>query len=178
MSQYRAQPGLETPTFKSIKKRKAEGNLKKDETEELLKRRVSDSDIKWKDSCPYIDKYSATKNAQEALGYDGWSDFIVSSSVVTSTVQGDKYYYEVVVLMRMYLENGSYREDFGFGKSTRSSKGESLAMAFKSAATMARKRLWRLCGEYMGNTVYDKSHTSEVLKRQREAASSKQSANK
>jgi DNA recombination protein Rad52 len=165
--QYKAQPGLEIPLFKSVKKRKAESGVEKDETEELLKRKVDESEIKIKDGSPYIDNYTATKNATEILGYDGWSDIIVSSSVLVASVENSKYYYEVVVLMRMFLENGSYREDYGFGKATRSSKGEALVMALKSAATMARKRLWRLCGEYMGNCLYDKKYTEEVIAKRR-----------
>jgi DNA recombination protein Rad52 len=176
-SQYRTQPGLETPQFKSVKKRKAESQLTIDETEELLKRRVNEDEIKFRDGggkpVAYIDNYTANKNAVEVLGFDGWSDLIISSSVLVATVEGDKFSYEVVVLMRMYLENGSFREDFGFGKSTRSSKGESLAMALKAAATMARKRLWKLCGEYMGNSLYDKNYVEEVSKRRKNWTSAK-----
>jgi hypothetical protein len=124
-SQYRTQPGLETPQFKSVKKRKAESQSTIDETEELLKRRVNEDEIKFRDGCgkpvAYIDNYTANKNAVEVLGFDGWSDLIISSSVLVASVDGDKFSYEVV-LMRMYLEKGSFREDFGFGKSTRSSK--------------------------------------------------------
>jgi recombination DNA repair RAD52 pathway protein len=87
----------------------------------------------------YIDNYTATKNAVEVLGYDGWSYVIVSSSVLVATVDGDKYSFEAVVLMRMYLENGSFREDYGFGKATKSSKGESLVSALKTAATRQEK---------------------------------------
>lgn len=169
--QYRTQPGLECAPFKSVKKRKAESQLEKDETEELLKRKVAEEEVKFRDGggrpVAYIDNYTATKNAVEVLGYDGWSDFIVNSSVLVASVDGDKYSFEVVVLMRMYLENGSFREDYGFGKATKTSKGESLVSALKAAATMARKRLWRLCGEYMGNSLYDKNYVEEVNKRRK-----------
>jgi muconolactone delta-isomerase len=46
-------------------------------------------------------------------------------------------------------------------------KGESLAMALKAAATMARKRLWKLCGEYMGNSLYDTNYVEEVNKKRK-----------
>jgi recombination DNA repair RAD52 pathway protein len=40
-------------------------------------------------------------------------------------------------------------------------------MALKAAATMARKRLWKLCGEYMGNSLYDTNYVEEVNKKRK-----------
>ena len=62
----------------------------------------------------------------------------------------NKFNCEIVVLMRMHMENGCFREDYGFGRAIKTQKGEALTSTLEAAATMTTKRLWRLCGEYFG----------------------------
>ena len=100
--------------------------------------------------------------------FDGWSSSIVSLTTDFIDYNQDSHRYSVGVsaLVRVTLsQSGAYHEDVGYGTLENSkSKGAALDKCKKEAITDGLKRALRNFGNVLGNCLYDKSYTQQVVK--------------
>ncbi|KAF7307718.1 hypothetical protein MKEN_01131900 [Mycena kentingensis (nom. inval.)] len=114
----------------------------------------------------YAEGWKIINVANEVFGYQGWSSSIVSMTTdYCDLTEQKKYNVGVSVVMRVTLQEGAYHEDVGYGSMENSkSKGAALDKCKKEAVTDALKRALRNFGNVMGNCLYDKQYTQEIVK--------------
>ena len=132
----------------------------------------------------YAEGWKVINLANEVFGFNGWSSSIVSltTDFVDFNEATGKYNVGVTAIVRVTLRDGTYHEDIGYGLLDNGrQKGAALdkvrpclqyhiheliltRQSKKEAVTDAIKRSLRNFGNVLGNCLYDKSYTSEVLK--------------
>ncbi|KAF9446011.1 Rad52/22 double-strand break repair protein [Macrolepiota fuliginosa MF-IS2] len=114
----------------------------------------------------YAEGWKIINLANEVFGFNGWSSNLVN--VTTDFVdrnESGRYNVGVTAVVRVTLRDGVYHEDVGYGMAENSSsKGQALDKCKKEAVTDGLKRALRNFGNLMGNCLYDKAYTQEVVK--------------
>ncbi|KDQ09035.1 hypothetical protein BOTBODRAFT_117729 [Botryobasidium botryosum FD-172 SS1] len=115
----------------------------------------------------YAEGWKIINLANEVFGFNGWSSSIVSLTVdyMDFNEQSQRCNVGVTAIVRVTLRDGVSHEDIGYGsiENTRS-KGMALDKCKKEAVTDGLKRALRNFGNLLGNCLYDKSYTAEVVK--------------
>ncbi|KAG8983303.1 DNA repair protein rad52 [Tulasnella sp. 427] len=115
----------------------------------------------------YVEGWKAINLANEVFGFHGWSSSITSLTVdfIDYNEQSQRYNVGVTAIVRVTLRDGVYHEDVGYGvlENTKQ-KGPALDKCKKEAVTDGIKRALRNFGNVLGNCLYDKRYTSEVVK--------------
>jgi len=132
----------------------------------------------------YVEGWKIINLANEVFGFNGWSSNIVNQSTDFTDYfeETKKYCIGVTAIVRVTLRDGVYHEDIGYGtiENTRS-KGAgldkvrlcdrfksalslTLPQCKKEAVTDGLKRALRNFGNILGNCLYDKSYTAEIVK--------------
>ncbi|KAF8879666.1 hypothetical protein CPB84DRAFT_1793199 [Gymnopilus junonius] len=115
----------------------------------------------------YVEGWKIINLANEVFGFNGWSSSVVSLTMdfVDYSEETRRYSVGVTAIMRVTLRDGVYHEDIGYGMLENSkSKGAALDKCKKEAVTDGLKRALRNFGNVLGNCLYDKSYTSEIIK--------------
>ncbi|KIO26047.1 hypothetical protein M407DRAFT_235771 [Tulasnella calospora MUT 4182] len=115
----------------------------------------------------YVEGWKAINLANEVFGFHGWSSSITSLTVdfIDYNEQTQRYNVGVTAIIRVTLRDGAYHEDVGYGVlENGKQKGPALDKCKKEAVTDGIKRALRNFGNVLGNCLYDKSYTSEVVK--------------
>ncbi|KAK6902680.1 hypothetical protein I203_107938 [Kwoniella mangroviensis CBS 8507] len=114
----------------------------------------------------YIEGWKVINLANEVFGFNGWSSSIVSLKTdYIDEKEGGRVSVNVTAIIRITLLDGCYHEDVGCGQGE-NIRGKSAALdkAQKEAVTDATKRALRTFGNVLGNCLYDKEYTKEVVK--------------
>ncbi|WVR04984.1 hypothetical protein IAU60_001996 [Kwoniella sp. DSM 27419] len=125
----------------------------------------------------YIEGWKVINLANEVFGFNGWSSSIVSLKTdFIAEREGGRVSVNVTAIIRITLRDGCFHEDVGCGQGE-NIKGKSAALdkAQKEAVTDATKRALRTFGNVLGNCLYDKEYTKEVVKMRVPAAKFNQS---
>ncbi|KAI9067878.1 hypothetical protein FKP32DRAFT_1562891 [Trametes sanguinea] len=115
----------------------------------------------------YAEGWKIINLANEVFGFNGWSSNVVSitTDFVDYSEESRRYNVGVTAIVRVTLRDGAFHEDVGYGLLENSkSKGAALDKCKKEAVTDAVKRTLRNFGNLLGNCLYDKSYTQEVVK--------------
>ncbi|KAI3614116.1 dna repair and recombination protein rhm52 [Moniliophthora roreri] len=115
----------------------------------------------------YAEGWKVINLANEVFGFNGWSSSIVSltTDFLDCNEETKRYNVGVTAVVRVTLRDGVYHEDVGYGLLENSkSKGQALDKCKKEAVTDAVKRVLRNFGNLLGNCLYDRSYTQEVVK--------------
>lgn len=110
-------------------------------------------------SLSYLEGFEAINQANDILGYDGWSH-----TISRLDYNADIKTYMAVVLVEVHDTNGvtlCRHEDVGCGI-VAGERPEGHETAMKGAVTDAMKRALRCLGDQFGNVLYDK--TSDLHK--------------
>ncbi|KAM6503395.1 RAD52 DNA repair protein [Amanita muscaria] len=115
----------------------------------------------------YAEGWKIINLANEVFGFNGWSSNLVN--ITTDFVDYDegskRYSIGVTAIVRVTLRDGVHHEDIGYGMIENSkSKGMALDKCKKEAVTDGLKRALRNFGNILGNCLYDKAYTQEVVK--------------
>lgn len=123
----------------------------------------------------------------QRFGFNGWSSQVISmhTDFIDCNEQSQRFSVGITAIVRVTLRDGVYHEDVGYGLLENSkSKGAALdkvrprfewqpvvidpnlwcKQCKKEAVTDAVKRTLRNFGNLLGNCLYDKSYTQEVVK--------------
>ncbi|WRT66896.1 uncharacterized protein IL334_003860 [Kwoniella shivajii] len=114
----------------------------------------------------YIEGWKVINLANEVFGFNGWSSSIVSLKTdYLDEKEGGRVSVNVTAIIRITLLDGCSHEDVGCGQGE-NIRGKSAALdkAQKEAVTDATKRALRTFGNVLGNCLYDKEYTKEVVK--------------
>ncbi|KAJ7665934.1 RAD52 DNA repair protein [Mycena polygramma] len=115
----------------------------------------------------YAEGWKVINLANEVFGFDGWSSNIVSltTDFMDYNEETRRYNVGVSVIMRVTLKEGVFHEDVGYGMID-NAKGKAAALdkCKKEAVTDGLKRTLRTFGNVMGNCLYDKQYTAEIVK--------------
>ncbi|ODO03521.1 hypothetical protein L198_02369 [Cryptococcus wingfieldii CBS 7118] len=114
----------------------------------------------------YIEGWKVINLANDVFGYNGWSTTIVSlkPDFIDQTKEG-RIFVNATAIIRITLLDGTFHEDVGCGQAENvKSKGAAIDKAQKEAVTDATKRALRTFGNVLGNCLYDKEYTKEVVK--------------
>ncbi|WWC85234.1 uncharacterized protein L201_000095 [Kwoniella dendrophila CBS 6074] len=114
----------------------------------------------------YIEGWKVINLANEVFGFNGWSSSIVSLKTdYLDEKEGGRVSVNVTAIIRITLQDGCSHEDVGCGQGE-NIRGKSAALdkAQKEAVTDATKRALRTFGNVLGNCLYDKEYTKEVVK--------------
>ncbi|KAI0631152.1 Rad52 22 double-strand break repair protein [Trametes polyzona] len=115
----------------------------------------------------YAEGWKIINLANEVFGFNGWSSNVVSitTDFVDYSEESRRYNVGVTAIVRVTLRDGVFHEDVGYGLLENSkSKGAALDKCKKEAVTDAVKRTLRNFGNLLGNCLYDKAYTQEVVK--------------
>uniref|UniRef100_A0A8H8CKG5 Uncharacterized protein n=1 Tax=Psilocybe cubensis TaxID=181762 RepID=A0A8H8CKG5_PSICU len=115
----------------------------------------------------YVEGWKIINLANEVFGFNGWSSSVVSltTDFTDYSEESRRYSVGVTAIVRVTLRDGVFHEDTGYGMLENSkSKGAALDKCKKEAVTDGLKRALRNFGNVMGNCLYDKSYTAEVIK--------------
>ncbi|KAF5381340.1 hypothetical protein D9615_008363 [Tricholomella constricta] len=115
----------------------------------------------------YAEGWKIINLANEVFGFNGWSSNVVSltTDFIDYNEESRRYNVGTTAIVRVTLRDGVYHEDIGYGMVENSkSKGASLDKCKKEAVTDGLKRALRSFGNLLGNCLYDKSYTQEVVK--------------
>lgn len=113
----------------------------------------------------YIEGWRAINLANQIFGYNGWSTEVKSVIVDFLDERQGKYSIGCTAIVRVSLENGTFREDIGYGTvENERRKAAAFERAKKSAVTDALKRSLRGFGNALGNCLYDKDFLSKIDK--------------
>ncbi|WVQ71460.1 hypothetical protein IAR50_000997 [Cryptococcus sp. DSM 104548] len=114
----------------------------------------------------YIEGWKVINLANDVFGFNGWSTTIVSlkPDFIDQTKEG-RVFVNATAIIRITLLDGTFHEDVGCGQAENvKSKGAAIDKAQKEAVTDATKRALRTFGNVLGNCLYDKDYTKEVVK--------------
>lgn len=133
----------------------------------------------------YAEGWKVINLANEVFGFNGWSSSIVNMSTdyIDQNEDTKRFNVGVSAVLRVTLRDGVYHEDVGYGMLENSkSKGAALdkvradllhfilaseqdePQCKKEAVTDGIKRALRTFGNVLGNCLYDKQYTAEVVK--------------
>lgn len=113
----------------------------------------------------YIEGWRAINLANQIFGYNGWSTEVKSVTVDFLDERQMKYSIGCTAIVRVTLQNGTYREDIGYGTvENERRKAAAFERAKKSAVTDALKRSLRGFGNALGNCLYDKDFLARIDK--------------
>ena len=140
----------------------------------------------------YAEGWKIINLANEVFGFNGWSSNVVNltTDFIDFSEESKKFTVGVTAIVRVTLRDGVFHEDVGYGMLENSkSKGAALdkvrlsctphpsidlkththhhnimVKCKKEAVTDALKRSLRNFGNLLGNCLYDKSYTQEVVK--------------
>ncbi|QLL30781.1 hypothetical protein HG536_0A05960 [Torulaspora globosa] len=113
----------------------------------------------------YIEGWRAINLANQIFGYNGWSTEVKSVTVDFLDERQGKYSIGCTAIVRVTLQNGTYREDIGYGTvENERRKAAAFERAKKSAVTDALKRSLRGFGNALGNCLYDKDFLARIDK--------------
>ncbi|KAJ7697598.1 hypothetical protein B0H17DRAFT_978569 [Mycena rosella] len=115
----------------------------------------------------YAEGWKVINVANEVFGFEGWSSNIVSltTDYMDYNEETRRYNVGVAAVMRVTLKEGVFHEDVGYGMiENAKSKGMALDKCKKEAVTDGLKRTLRTFGNVMGNCLYDKQYTAEIVK--------------
>ncbi|KAH6918057.1 RAD52 DNA repair protein [Coprinopsis sp. MPI-PUGE-AT-0042] len=115
----------------------------------------------------YAEGWKMINLANEVFGFNGWSTKVVNmvTDFIDASEGGGKFNICVTATVRVTLRDGVYHEDVGCGTIENiKSKAQGLDKCKKEAVTDAVKRALRNFGNLMGNCLYDKNYTQEVVK--------------
>ncbi|KAG6868534.1 hypothetical protein C0993_001422 [Termitomyces sp. T159_Od127] len=115
----------------------------------------------------YAEGWKIINLANEVFGFNGWSSNIVNitTDFIDYNEESKRFNVGATAIVRVTLRDGVFHEDIGYGMLENSkSKGAALDKCKKEAVTDGLKRALRNFGNLMGNCLYDKSYTQEVVK--------------
>ncbi|KAF6764337.1 RAD52 DNA repair protein [Ephemerocybe angulata] len=115
----------------------------------------------------YAEGWKIINLANEVFGFNGWSSTVVSltTDFMDYNEESRRHNIGVTAIVRVTLRDGVFHEDIGYGMiENTKSKGQGLDKCKKEAVTDGLKRALRSFGNLMGNCLYDKSYTQEVVK--------------
>ncbi|KAF8068738.1 hypothetical protein FPV67DRAFT_1087668 [Lyophyllum atratum] len=115
----------------------------------------------------YAEGWKIINLANEVFGFNGWSSNVVSltTDFIDYNEESRRYNVGTTAIIRVTLRDGVYHEDIGYGLLENSkSKGAALDKCKKEAVTDGLKRALRSFGNLLGNCLYDKTYTQEVVK--------------
>ncbi|CCM03269.1 uncharacterized protein FIBRA_05397 [Fibroporia radiculosa] len=115
----------------------------------------------------YAEGWKIINLANEVFGFNGWSSSVVNMTTdfIDFSEDSKRFSVGVTAIVRVTLRDGVFHEDVGYGLLENSkSKGAALDKCKKEAVTDAIKRTLRNFGNLLGNCLYDKSYTQEVVK--------------
>ncbi|KAJ2925390.1 hypothetical protein H1R20_g11713, partial [Candolleomyces eurysporus] len=115
----------------------------------------------------YAEGWKIINLANEVFGFNGWSSSVVNltTDFIDYSEESRRYNISVTALVRVTLRDGVFHEDVGSGMiENAKSKGQALDKCKKEAVTDGLKRALRNFGNLLGNCLYDKSYTQEVVK--------------
>ncbi|KAJ3782520.1 hypothetical protein GGU10DRAFT_78485 [Lentinula aff. detonsa] len=115
----------------------------------------------------YAEGWKIINLANEVFGFNGWSSSLVSltTDFIDYNEETRRYSVGVTAIMRVTLRDGVFHEDIGYGILENSkTKGPALDKCKKEAVTDALKRSLRNFGNLLGNCLYDKQYTNEIVK--------------
>ncbi|KAK2461230.1 hypothetical protein APHAL10511_006757 [Amanita phalloides] len=115
----------------------------------------------------YAEGWKIINLANEVFGFNGWSSRLVSitTDFIDYSEESRRYTVGVTAIVRVTLRDGVHHEDVGYGMLENSkSKGMALDKCKKEAVTDGLKRALRNFGNLLGNCLYDKAYTQEVVK--------------
>lgn len=103
----------------------------------------------------YIHIYPLVNYFNKCCDFEGWSSEIRSQKIdFIDVTQDGKHSVAVTSVVRITLQDGSFREDVGVGLADNlRSKGDAIEKARKSSVTDGMKRALRLFGNAMGLSV-------------------------
>jgi DNA repair and recombination protein RAD52 len=135
--------------------------LNKDLGPEFLSERSGPGNTKLK----YVEGWKLVNIANEVLGFNGWSNRIISQTVDYIDQANGKYSVGVSSIVRITLKDGSYHEDVGYGSMENSSKkAAALDKAKKESVTDAIKRALKHFGNVLGNSTNSKDYLKTMQK--------------
>ncbi|KAJ4489915.1 hypothetical protein J3R30DRAFT_3278204 [Lentinula aciculospora] len=115
----------------------------------------------------YAEGWKIINLANEVFGFNGWSTNLVSltTDFIDYNEETRRYSVGVTAILRVTLRDGVFHEDIGYGILENSkTKGPALDKCKKEAVTDALKRSLRNFGNLLGNCLYDKQYTNEIVK--------------
>ncbi|KAF8652378.1 hypothetical protein AX16_004406 [Volvariella volvacea WC 439] len=115
----------------------------------------------------YAEGWKIINLANEVFGFNGWSSSVVSltTDFVDYNEQSQRYAVGVTAIMKVTLRDGVYHEDIGYGMLEGSkSKAAAIDKCKKEAVTDGLKRALRNFGNLLGNCLYDRAYTQEIVK--------------
>jgi len=113
----------------------------------------------------YLETFRAVEIANDIFGFNGWCSSVSNFSIDFVEEVNGKVSCGVSVQVKIQLKDGSYHEDIGYGISENfKSKGQALEKAKKEAVSDGIKRAFRLFGNALGNSIYDKEHVKSTQK--------------
>lgn len=115
----------------------------------------------------YAEGWRIINLANEVFGFNGWSTTVVNltTDFIDYNEESKRYNVGASAIVRVTLRDGVFHEDIGYGMLENSkSKGGALDKCKKEAVTDGMKRALRSFGNLLGNCLYDKSYTQEVVK--------------
>ncbi|KAH9936020.1 Rad52 22 double-strand break repair protein [Amylocystis lapponica] len=115
----------------------------------------------------YAEGWRIINLANEVFGFNGWSSTVVSltTDFIDQNEESKRFTVGVTAIIRITLRDGAFHEDIGYGMlENAKSKGAALDKCKKEAVTDGVKRALRNFGNLLGNCLYDKSYTQEVVK--------------
>lgn len=113
----------------------------------------------------YIEGWKVINLANQIFGFNGWSTEVKNVMVDFLDERQGKFNIGCTAIVRVTLENGTYREDIGYGTvENERRKSAAFERAKKSAVTDALKRSLRGFGNALGNCLYDKEFLSRIDK--------------
>ncbi|KAF8636929.1 hypothetical protein AX17_003180 [Amanita inopinata Kibby_2008] len=115
----------------------------------------------------YAEGWKIINLANEVFGFNGWSSSLVgvTTDFIDYNEESRRYTVGVTAIVRVTLRDGVSHEDIGYGMLENSkSKGAALDKCKKEAVTDGLKRALRNFGNLLGNCLYDKAYTQEVVK--------------
>ncbi|KAG6916747.1 hypothetical protein DXG01_005567 [Tephrocybe rancida] len=115
----------------------------------------------------YAEGWKIINLANEVFGFNGWSSNVVSltTDFIDYNEESRRYTVGTTAIIRVTLRDGVFHEDIGYGMLENSkSKGAALDKCKKEAVTDGLKRALRNFGNLLGNCLYDKTYTQEVVK--------------
>ncbi|ADV20615.1 DNA strand annealing protein, putative [Cryptococcus gattii WM276] len=114
----------------------------------------------------YIEGWKVVELANDVFGFNGWSTTVVSLTTDFLDVNKDgRVSVNCTAIIRVTLLDGTFHEDVGCGQGDNmKGRGAALDKAQKEAITDGTKRALRSFGNMLGNCLYDKDYTKEVVK--------------
>lgn len=113
----------------------------------------------------YIEGWKAINLANQIFGYNGWSTEVKSVTIDFLDERQGRYSIGCTAIVRVSLQDGTFREDIGYGTvENERRKPSAFERAKKSAVTDALKRALRGFGNALGNCLYDKDFLAKIDK--------------